>query len=481
MSLEEYIEVRPRYLETERAFRRIVGVILKRPDNYDNDENIKQYHEEIWDDGVDEIWDAEREFNLDEVPFTMNTDSKQIVAITKKERASLNLSKSLKYHGKYRHGTLVIITNFRKIWLVVIIFSGGGSGVEKKLRKSMQGSVQGKVMWECSESGNMTAAIWKKTLNFFNNLTKTLRGCEKLDSTDWTKAIILNIDNYSVHLEAKIADHYAHFYGIFIRCLLRNASHIQQPIDQHVGIFIRNILIHLLEKVIISNNRYHSFGTELQLNKQKWREMIAGLVVRAIDEIELRKNLCVLVMAWINFGLYLNHNMTEDGNINTLHIDGKTRTLHTKEKRKRTQNCINKVTIKKNPIGYIKRENHIFRDNNYNIHTANANSRLSTNRIVHNLNSHSQNSIFQLQHDLHDTNENAINKFKQDFENDWTNTKNDLPDLCDVVAPFDVLTLQKMYTEHKSQEEMENLFLTELGIPVRDEHGRIMKTPPSGL
>ena len=159
----DYIRARVLFLKIEREFRRKVGVIVQRPAEYD-----KICDQEIWDDDVQEIWDATREFNLDEVPFIINMKSKQIVAMG--ERASI-VKSDLKYNGKYRQGTLVLVTNYTEILLIVIVFPNGGSGVRAKLVKDMQGTLYsfdktGKkrttVMWECTMSGSVTTYIWKK-------------------------------------------------------------------------------------------------------------------------------------------------------------------------------------------------------------------------------------------------------------------------------------------------------------------------------
>ena len=77
-----YLNIHPAYLRKERAFRRQIGVIVQKPDDYD------EWHEEIWDDeNVTEIWDGARELNLDEVPFIMDMTSKQIVS--RRERKSV--------------------------------------------------------------------------------------------------------------------------------------------------------------------------------------------------------------------------------------------------------------------------------------------------------------------------------------------------------------------------------------------------------
>ena len=62
----EFVEVRAPWLKIERNERRKLGIIVQRPVSYN--ENHEQL-DEIWPDGVEEIWDAERELNTDEIPF----------------------------------------------------------------------------------------------------------------------------------------------------------------------------------------------------------------------------------------------------------------------------------------------------------------------------------------------------------------------------------------------------------------------------
>ncbi len=70
--------------------------------------------------------------------------------------------------------------------------------------------------------------------------------------------------------------------------------------------------------------------------------------------------------------------------------------------------------------------------------------------------------------------------FKKSFDKDWTNLSNKLPDLNDVIGPYDVLTLEKMYIKYGGQDLRDDLFLNKLGIPVRDTHGKIINMPTSG-
>ncbi len=462
MSNEDYIRVRPTYLRKERKFRRNIGIILRKPLDYD--ENCV----EIWnDDEIEEIWDAEREFNLDEVPFAFDMDAKQIIAIG--ERASV-LKKNIKFIGKYRQGTLVIISNYKVILLVIIIFKKGGTGVAKKLKKLMSGSSRVRVVLDCSESGNMTGRIWKKTMNLIKNMTKVLRGCYNGNSLDWKKAIVLNFDNYIIHLERELADEYAKLYGIFGRCLIRNASHIQQPIDQHIGIFLKNRIKQNLETWMCNNNRFNSFGQLLDIDTQKWREITARFVLDAVQSIESMQNSHVLTLAWVNYGLFLKLDGSQDGDIETLHKDSITRDASWRQER--TANLIDKVTIRKRIGGTVNRV-YMPLHANYSMHDADANSRVVTHIQAHNLN--------HLQYDLSQKNQTSLDGFAMDFDKDLTNLSNKLPDLSRLISPYDVLTLKSIYKIHGDEKQLESFFLKELKIPTRDNQGRIITFPSKGI
>ncbi len=461
MSFDDYIRVRPRYLRKERKFRRDIGVIVKKPRRYD------WHHVEIWeDDEVEEIWDAEREWNLDEVPFTFDMDSKQIVAVG--ERASV-LKKNIKFIGKYRQGTLVLISNYKGILLVIIIFKKGGKGVAKKLETLMRGTIGGKVVWECSESGNMTGRIWKKTMNLIKNMTKVLRGCKNENSLDWKKAIVLNFDNYIIHLERNLADEYAKLYGIFGRCLIRNASHIQQPIDQHIGIFLKNKIKEKLEGWICNNNRLNSFGQTLDIDTQKWREITARLVLEGVREVESEDS-HVFPLSWVNYGLYLKLDGSQDGDIDTLHKDSTARDESLRQER--TANLIEKVTIRKRNTGTVDRV-YTPLHANYTMLDADANSHVITHKQAHNLD--------HLQYDLSKQNKNALNGFRMDFEQDLTILSNILPDLSRIISPYDVLTLKSIYKIYGDEKQLDLFLLKELHIPTRDRNGRITAFPSKGI
>ena len=248
----------------------------------------------------------------------MDLVTKQIVALN--ERRSVVQLKTTKT-GKYRQGTLWVLSTFRGILFTVIIFKAGPI-VAKQLKEDYgHGNVDTDVYFYCSPSGSMTLKIWEQVMVILQSRTKEMRLCQNMNGEDWKNAIVLNIDNYSVHLNAEIAHRYATRYGIFIRCLLRNASHIQQPIDHHVGQLMKRIIKQKIESWVSKSYRIASLDTCLQVTDPKWRQMVIAFVIQAVRELKDEKYLDVFVAAWINYGLYLMLDGSDDEKIETLHDD----------------------------------------------------------------------------------------------------------------------------------------------------------------
>lgn len=100
VTFPQYLDSRPRYLgESERPIWRQLDILCEEPEGYESSE-----HEECWDeDSPKEILDGTRVANYDEVPFTVDWTSKQLV-LREGERVSLS-EKGLKRLKKYREGT----------------------------------------------------------------------------------------------------------------------------------------------------------------------------------------------------------------------------------------------------------------------------------------------------------------------------------------------------------------------------------------
>ena len=275
---EDYLAARGKYLRFERDIMRKLSIILRRPDNYCDD------HEEVWDGTTpDEIWDASRMFNVDEVPFFIDMKSGQVA--TKEESKRIRQRAFNDRLNKYRQGTLVVVSGVRDILLIVIIFPGGGETVSKTLKK-MEGMVQGNVMWAATKSGNMNGRIWELTLRLIQNRTKKLRGCMSGDGKDWERAIALYFDNFASHLDERITREYSEEYGIFARTLLKNTSHIQQPVDQHIGRILKLLVRDIVLRLVTDIETYVSFGRSAAHPKQKWREYTCRLVMEAERQVK---------------------------------------------------------------------------------------------------------------------------------------------------------------------------------------------------
>ncbi len=302
-------------MKEERKHRRKYDIIVQRPEGYDIN---PEAFEEIWADGVEEIWDAERELNTDEIPFHMNVKSKQILSFTRRE-AARTIKNKVSYIGKYRQGTISMVINYKNVLFVVIIFRKGGVGVTERLNE-LKGNIYCQLYLFCSESGNMTYKIWLEVMVLIQNATKEMRMCARSDGRDWKKAVVLNIDNYGVHLNSALAENYANIHGIFIRCLLRNCSHLQQPIDQHVGQYFKLILKKSLRKFSFQFNDLANMTSGIAVGLSKWREIVVKLVVMTMSIFNYNKKY-ILAKSYVNLGIYLLLNGTQDGLIETLHQD----------------------------------------------------------------------------------------------------------------------------------------------------------------
>ncbi len=277
---------------------------------------------------------------------------------------------------------------------------------------------------------------------------------------------MLNVDNYSVHLDEKVAEEHANLYGIFVRCLLRNASHIQQPIDQHVGIFVKNNIKRKIESWIAECNTFNQLGSELKYDKQKWRSLIARFVSDAIQEIQQNQNKDVLTSSWCNYGLFLMTDGSEDGNITNLHRDSVWRPERWKNGR--AQDLIDKVTIKTRAGATIFRE-HVALHVTYSMQEANSNSKpviKPSKRVLRN----------HIQRDVQKKNILEVQEFHKKFQRDLTNVANELP-VMDIVTPFHVMTLKTMYIKYGRADMMQDLFVNQLGLPWRDDNGALMRLP----
>ena len=113
--------------------------------------------------------------------------------------------------------------------------------------------------------------------------------------------------------------YYKQNWKICERSLIANATHCQQPVDQHVGSFIQDY---------VANKYWHfgeslldeiDVGKRLESDKVGIREMrkhICEWTDQAIVAANKQSNL--LRHAWTNFGLYLPLDGSKDGDIDTI-------------------------------------------------------------------------------------------------------------------------------------------------------------------
>ncbi len=169
----EFVQVRKPWIDVERIKRKKLNIIISKPVGYD--QNPTRWNV-IWPEGVEEIWDGEREINEDEIPFSFDIKNKQIIRFTENSRLVKN---KISYIGKYRQGTIAMVMNFKRILFIIIIFKRGGIGVTQKLRH-IKGNAHYPVYLFCTESGNMTAPVWIQTMVLLQNATKNMRGCRQV-------------------------------------------------------------------------------------------------------------------------------------------------------------------------------------------------------------------------------------------------------------------------------------------------------------
>ena len=465
---KEFVEVRKPWIDIEREERRKLEIIIKRPALYDD--HPEQY-DEIWPDDVEEIWDGERELNEDEIPFTFDNKAKQLVSFGEVARTIKN---KISYIGKYRQGTIAMVMNFRKVLFFLIIFKKGGVGVTEALNR-FTGNAYAPVYLFCSESGNMTLPIWVKTMILIQNATKELRGCLQSNGRDWKKAVVLNIDNYGVHLNSNLAERYAQIHGIFIRCLLRNCSHIQQPIDQHVGKYFKAILKKLLVGFSYMYEQMCEICEDIDINLSKWRQIVVRIVVQGSRIFQRTENMYILPLSWVNFGLYLPLDGSQDRDINTLHKNSISHSgPDTQQRQREVQHLKNKVTIRKRTGPNVV----CFRqwapvNVPYAIEEASINSHVQLPQSKH---------LFSLvTSDCLANHRAEFKRMREIFSKDLSDLDIELPSLTTIIRPIDVQCLIKLYTKHGDRYMLADLISNKLMLPQRNNTGQITSLAPQGI
>ena len=276
----EIIEERPGWLEKERKWLEEVGLLVRKLQSVADD---VQHQYNFINDSF--FLDGERIANVDEIPMHFNYKTQQLVLGG--ERVSLG-RRTLPL-SKHRVGTLVTFMTPGQIKMQVLIFRvpSGGKGINQLLN-SLEGSPDIMVKAVANKTGSMTLPLWRKCMAWFAQCTQDVRGENKLG--EWTYPIALYVDNLSAHVNKSACSEAKTKYGIFIRTFMPGTSHLVQPVDQQVGITLKNGM----KKVILEMDRILFGAGDLTNNakdlkkmapESKWRELIIRVVTDITTEV----------------------------------------------------------------------------------------------------------------------------------------------------------------------------------------------------
>eukprot|EP01083_Nonionella_stella_P020894 57963_1 len=131
--------------------------------------------------------------------------------------------------------------------------------------------------------------------------------------------VILYSDNCSSHSTEQAKRTYARIWKVHERPLTANATHVQQPIDQHIGKYLQ-------EKM---QDYYWKFGERLlddvdnglrpkgkKVGSKELRALTCQWADQAFTQSKNHPNL--FKHSWINFGLYLPLSGEKDNDIETI-------------------------------------------------------------------------------------------------------------------------------------------------------------------
>lgn len=190
-------------------------------------------------------------------------------------------------HTVLETGTLGVFTLLGRIVLVCMIYRKAGGPRKRAALQALELSDTGNVQMMGAERGTVNAELWPQLLEMFAQRTRHERGVVDEDGKgNWKYALVLYIDSYGVHLNKKVARRFARDYGIILRPLLRNCSHIQQPVDRHIGQCLK-----LLYKARVMEYNYSLLhmlqipGWTEEMVVSKYIELCAGAIQNAIEQV----------------------------------------------------------------------------------------------------------------------------------------------------------------------------------------------------
>ena len=277
ITAETFVQRRAQTLPNERRFRREIGVIVQKPPSHQ-----LAVHEEIWTEADPEWkWDGERELNLDEVPWANQLRPKLLVAGG--ERSQL-VAEAMRGLDKYRKGTILLVVNPFRLLLVILIFRRGGAQISARLR-NMQNDPASIVLPFVTHSGSMTSKLWVVVMDILQKRTKAMRGCLRPDGMDWRRALALSFDNFGSHGQSAVAENLAAKHGIYCRALMRNASHFEQAVDQHIGAYSKTVFKEAMLHFSLMLRRAFAAGFPVKINFNKYREICVRYANRMVDRV----------------------------------------------------------------------------------------------------------------------------------------------------------------------------------------------------
>lgn len=272
----ELLEKRRVWLPPERVFLEKAKILIRAPPDYA--ENADQYTVKIWNKSF--FICGDRVVNGDEVPFSIDWDTQQLVTAT--ERISLR-PRCIPYLDKYKFGTLLIFMTPNGPLLTVLIFQGGEERVREELKNLAQ-SHSSHLVATANKKGCINTAVWKFAISALAQRTTTARGVTK-DTKDWKYALALYVDNHKSHVNEEVCKWAFKKYGIIVRTLIPHSSHIMQAVDQHYGVLYKNMFKERVLCVESGIEILSSITNEVEMDKPKWRQLCVRVMADIVDEV----------------------------------------------------------------------------------------------------------------------------------------------------------------------------------------------------
>ena len=211
LTIDEHLELRVKYLPQERVVWRELGLLKDC-----GTPNTVHFA------------------NADEVPGTLSQKNPR--QVSEKDEKVQTRAPPIVYHDKYMVVTWMPFINDVTLHFCVLILRAGPTIVAKEL-PVLQRKYPNLLLL-----GNSTAFVnngmWQKAVKHYACKTKALRGANFIN-TNPTKNVILYSDNCTMHSTDPQKLRHKRLYKIHERSSIPNATHVQQPVDQHVGCFIQ--------------------------------------------------------------------------------------------------------------------------------------------------------------------------------------------------------------------------------------------------